>query len=342
MDTNKNINWILLAKYLDQEMNDQEQKQITKLFQTDQEYNEILSAVQKPWETIKKQQNMFEVNTDSAWEKLKNKIEQTKTDTSDQSKTGIIAGRRIIPRFLRIAAFVILAAGLSYVLYRAVVQPDKDLQRLTVRSSSNQSLQSTLPDGSTVHLKAHSKIDFEHQVSGTRKVILQGEAYFNVSYDPDKPFIVMTDQALVRVLGTSFSVQADPRNNQVKVLVESGRVLLSDRSDDERSLVIEPGFMGIITEDGLRKEENQNLNWLAWKTGKLVFRETRLDEVLNDLNHTFGTNIIYGDIKMAGCRFTGTFYNQPVDTLLQVLVTAFNLDIEYTRSQITLTGEGCE
>jgi len=339
MDRKNNINWILLAKYLDQEMNEQEWKQMKKLIQSDEEYMKIISAVHKPWKTIKKQHNMIEVDTDSAWKTLKNKIEQTKAESTHQKNSSIFTLRKTVPSLLRIAAILVLATGLGYVLYRTVIQPDKDLQQLTVRSNSDQTVHSTLPDGSIVHLKGHSRINYKHRQPGTREVYLEGEAYFDVSYDPDEPFVVLTDRALVKVLGTSFSVRVEPNSSHVKVFVESGRVLLSDRSVDERSLVVEPGYIGTITEDGIRNEVNQNINWLAWKTGKLEFRETSLEDVINDLNHTFGTNIVYEDAKMTEPRFTGTFYNQPVDTLLQVLATAFNLDIEYSRSQITLVGE---
>lgn len=342
MNKKEKINWGLLAKYLDKEMDDQELQLMEKFIQSDNEYDQILSEVQKPWNVFKKQKIMIEFNTDSAWEKLKNRIEKTQTETKPGKNISFSSGQRIIPYFLRIAAVMIIATGLSYVLYRTVIHSDKDLQTLTITSGSDQSIESTLPDGSTVLLKAKSRLKFEHQASGIREVVLNGEAYFDVSHNPDEPFIVHTKQALVQVLGTSFCVQVDHDNNQVKVLVESGRVSLSDRSNKERSLVIEPGFTGIVTKDGIKLKENQNINYLSWKTKKLEFRETRFEDVINDLNHTFGTNIVYGDTRLAGCRFTGTFYNQPVDTLLQVLKTAFNLDIEYTRSQITLVGEGCD
>jgi transmembrane sensor len=343
MNKRKNINWEMLAKYLDKEMNDQEMQLMQKLILSDDEYDRIISEVQKPWNILKKQKNMIEVNTDSAWEKLKNRIEQTQTGTTHEKNISFSSGRWSIPYYLRIAAILIVATGLSYLFYRTVIQPDRNLQnKLTINSGSDQSIESTLPDGSTVLLRARSRLQFEHQASGTREVVLTGEAYFDVSPNPDEPFIVVTDQALVEVIGTSFSVHVDDNNNQVKVLVESGHVLLTDRSNKKNSLVIESGYIGIVSRDGIKQVENQDINYLAWKTKMLVFRETRLEDVIHDLNHTFGTNIVYGDARMAGCRFTGTFYNQPVDTLLQVLKTAFNLELEYTRSQITLIGEGCE
>jgi transmembrane sensor len=342
MNRKKNINWAILAKYLDMEINDQEMQLMEKYIMSDNEYAQIIEEVKKAWLANKKQQNMIEVNTDSAWKKLKDRIEQTQTAAKNEKKISLSSKHRIIPFFLRIAAMLILAAGISYILYRTIIQPDRNSDTMTVRSGPDQSIESTLPDGSTILLKAQGKLEYKHQTSGVREVILQGEAYFNVSHNPDEPFIVKTDQALIQVMGTSFCVEVDHDNNKVKVFVESGRVLLSDRSNKNLSRFIEPGFIGIVSKKGIDQEENQNINYLAWKTKKLVFRETRLEDVVNDLNHTFGTNIVYGDTKIGECLFTGTFYNQPVDTLLQVLKTAFNLDIEVNRSEIILKGEGCE
>ncbi|KPK84044.1 MAG: hypothetical protein AMS27_11115 [Bacteroides sp. SM23_62_1] len=342
MDKKRDINWELLVKYLDNEMNDREKQLMIDLIQSDTDYARLISDLQGPWNAIKKQPNMIHVNTDAAWEKLKKRIEQDRAETKKEKTVRFTSGQRIVPYFLRIAVILVFASGLSYVLYRTLIQPDRNQRILTVNSSTDQSMESTLPDGSTVLLKAQSKVEFKQQASGTREVILQGEAFFDVVHKPDEPFIVITNQARIEVLGTAFSVQVDQNNNLVIVLVESGRVLLSERSGKEQSMVIDPGQMGIVSKEGIKQEENQNINYLAWKTKKLVFRETLLEDVINDLNHTFGTNIVYGDARMATCRFTGTFYNQPVDTLLQVLKTAFNLDVEYSRSQITLVGEGCE
>ena len=343
MNRKKYINWELLAKYLNQDVNKQERELMEKLILSDVEYEQIISEVQEPWNILKKQKDMIEVNTDAAWEKLINRIEQTQTGTKQEKNISSSPGRRTFQYYLRIAAVLILVTGLSYLFYRTVIQPDNNFQnRLTINSGSDQLIESTLPDGSTVLLRAQSRLKFEHQSTGTREVIFSGEAYFDVSLDQDEPFIVITNRALVEVLGTSFCVEVDGENNQVKVLVESGRVLLTDRSNKEQSLVIEPGYIGIVSREGIQQVKNQNINYLAWKTKMLVFRETRLEDVIRDLNHTFGTNIVYGDAKLAGCHFTGTFYNQPVDSLLHVLKTAFNLELEYTRSRIILVGEGCK
>jgi transmembrane sensor len=343
MNKFRKINWGKVAKYLDQEMNNEEKEDFEKIIQSDQEYYKLISSVQKMWNETKNKQNMIEVNTDSAWEKLKNRIENHKTATGQVDYIRKSSRIKMYSVAFRVAAVIIIAAGLSFVIFKAFIGPrDSAGRQITVRSEPDRMMQTTLPDGSVVHIKANSVISYERKETGTRELALKGEAFFEISHDPDKPFIVSTDQALVKVIGTSFSVQADNVDQTVRVYVESGLVLLTNRLKEDQSLIIEPGYTGILTENGIEKKINEDENYLSWKTGKLLFRETGLSAVINDLNHTYGTNIIFGNPEIADCRFTGTFLNhQPVDTVLEVLKTAFNLDITRMHSEIILSGNGC-
>lgn len=343
MSKKENINWDLLAKYLDQEMDAPGRKEFEKMMLTDPEYQKIIASVQEAWNETKKKKYMIEVNTDSAWEKLKNRIENNQTEIHKVEKIRESSYRRILAPALRIAAVIFVLVGLSYLIFRTFIMPfgdDKD--KLTFSSEPDRMMQTILPDGSVVHLKANSTIIYEHQKTGIRELSLEGEAFFNITHDPDQPFIISANQAVVKVIGTSFSVETNDCNNIVNVFVESGKVQLSSKSREDQSLIVEPGYMGILTEKGIDKKLNEDKNYLAWKSGKLEFHESGFEEVINNLNHTYGTNIVSGNAEMSECDFTGTFLNQPVDTVLKVLQTAFNLDIEITDSEIILRGKGCK
>ena len=342
MNKKENINWELVAKYLDQEMDDPEKKEFERMIQTDHEYEKLIASVQEVWNETKKKKNMIEVNTDSAWEKLKNRIENHKTEIREAENVRESSYRKIFTPVFRIAAIILVVMGLSYLVFRAFIMPlGYNTEKLTVNSEPDHMIQTTLPDGSIVHLKANSSISYELQKTGIRELDLEGEAFFDIAHDPDQPFVISANQALVKVVGTSFSVEADNENNTVNVFVESGLVLLSDKSRGDQSLLVEPGYMGILTKNGIDKKLSEDKNYLAWKSGKLEFHESNFKAVINDLNHTYGTNIVSGSTELSECDFTGTFFNQPVDTVLKVLQTAFNLDIEITDFEIILRGDGC-
>jgi ferric-dicitrate binding protein FerR (iron transport regulator) len=286
---------------------------------------------------------MIEVNTDSAWEKLKARIESQKTPAVHDKIIQEHQDRRILYIALRIAAVLFITAGLSLIIIKSLLNPRESADRqITLRSEPDRMMQTILVDGSVVHIKANSVISYGPKGTGSRELTLKGEAFFDITPDPDRPFIVSTEQALIKVYGTSFSVQADEKSNTVNVYVESGLVSLTNKLKEDQSMVIEPGYIGILSDNGIEKKINENENYLAWKTGKLEFRETGLAAVIGDLNHTYGTVIIIDNPEIGKCNFTGTFLNhQPVDTVLEVLKTAFKLDIKKTRSDIILSGEGC-
>lgn len=332
-----------MARYLDHEMDAKEQMDFENVVKSDQKYGKLLDSVRETWNAIKARQNMIEVNTDSAWEKLKVRIENLEKIGTHVKKTNERADRDIIFFALRIAAVLIVTAGLSLIIYKSFIYPRYiNLRQLVVKAEPDRMMQTTLPDGSVIHIKANSEIRYQPGKKGSRELSLKGEAFFEISPDPDKPFIVSTGPALVKVYGTSFAVESKENGQTVNVYVESGLVSLASRAREDQYITIEPGYMGTLTDKGIEKKLNSDDNWLAWKTGKLEFRMKTLESVIDDLNHTYGTNITIENPGIADCHFTGTFLNhQPVDTVLEVLKTAFNLNVRQTESNIILSGTGC-
>jgi len=332
-----------MARYLDREMETQEQMEFEKTLKSDRDYGKILDSVRETWNETKIRQNMIEVNTESAWEKLKARIEKQQMLSDNERDDIYRKDRNIIYFALRIAAVLIVTAGLSLLIYRSFIYPRYSVNRqLVVKAEPDRMMQTTLPDGSIVQIKANSEISYQPGDRGARELSLKGEAFFEVSPDPDRPFIVSAGSALIKVHGTSFSVQSEENNQTVYVYVESGIVSLANRAREDQSITIEPGYMGILNDKGIEKKLNSNDNWLAWKTGKLEFRMKSLDSVIADLNHTYGINITIENPEISDCHFTGTFINyQSIDSVLEVLKTAFNLDVRQTESDIILSGTGC-
>jgi transmembrane sensor len=339
MNNKRNIDWGKMARYLDHEMNSEEQKDFENIVKSDKEYGRIMNSVRDTWNEIKSKQNMIEVNTDSAWEKLKARIENEPKISDHVKESSVGANRNIILFALRIAAVLIVTTGLSLIIYPHYFAN----RQMIVKAEPDRMVQTTLPDGSIVHIKAGSEISYKPVKKGARELSLNGEAFFEISPDPDRPFIISTGPALVKVVGTSFSVESEENSRIVSVFVESGLVSLSSKNKEDQDITIEPGYVGILSDKGIEKKLNNDDNLLAWKTGKLEFRKKSLDSVIADLNHTYGTNITIENPEISGCHFTGTFLNhQPVDTVLEVLKTAFNLNVRRTESDIILSGTGCD
>ncbi|MCK5170451.1 MAG: DUF4974 domain-containing protein, partial [Bacteroidales bacterium] len=124
--------------------------------------------------------------------------------------------------------------------------------------------------------------------------------------------------------------------NKVEVFVESGLVQLSKKKNGNEKILINPGDIGVLSTGKLTKEENHNQNIIAWKTKEIVFHEDNLEDVIETLNKIYKTNIGCENQDVLKLRYTSTFRNQNIDSILNVICLTFNLKIESTEDQIYL------
>lgn len=293
--------------------------------------------LKKNWESIEPEEGKIRVDTDQAWMNLRNRLE----DDGLLSDPGYRASRKImLPQMMRVAAAVILLVGLTIISY-LILTPDSSSVRLAVSTTDNQEFGIVLPDGSEVDLNAHSKFEYRLEESGIRSVKLTGEAWFSVSSDPVHPFIVEAGSGVIKVTGTSFSVRTDPEKDRIEVYVASGSVRFHKARKDNEVLSLEPGTLGVLEQNRLKEEKSIDMNYLSWKTRKLVFRQTRLGEVAGVLNRTYGKNIRFDNEMLEDCLFTGTFDQQPVDSVMKVIQIAFNLEMDQDKNSFIFSGSGC-
>jgi ferric-dicitrate binding protein FerR (iron transport regulator) len=199
----------------------------------------------------------------------------------------------------------------------------------------------SLPDGSTVDLNAGSKVRYRTTRSGARMVNLEGEAWFNVIHRKNQPFIINTGDGVINVTGTEFAVRNVPETDRIEVYVESGNVQFYRTRKKDRILNLEAGQMGVLEKNQLREEKNINPNQISWKTRKLRFRDTPLGDVAGVLNRTYNQDILFTSKALEDCLFTGTFDQQPMDSVVRVIQVAFGLKVDREGKSYVLSGDGC-
>ncbi|HLO58411.1 MAG TPA: FecR domain-containing protein [Bacteroidales bacterium] len=188
----------------------------------------------------------------------------------------------------------------------------------------------TLPDGSKVWLNSGSQLSYPERFTGNnRNVYLKGEAYFEVHSDKSRPFFVNTPYFRVRATGTKFNV--DTYNNQsiAAVTLVEGRV--SVEQPDERS----PHIADLKPGECLKYDTLMHLSsvfktdtykYIAWKDGKLVFRNDPLSEVVHKISMQYNVEIEILDKKTSNYRYRATFENQPLNELLELLKMSAPID----------------
>lgn len=192
--------------------------------------------------------------------------------------------------------------------------------------------QMLLADGSTVELNAGSTLKYPTKFSqAKRQVELTGEAFFVVQ-PSSAPFEINTTCANVRVLGTSFNVRT--WENATEVFVESGRVkVVSQQSTIPTEVVLTPGQAAVCDTAALvlpRVLAPEQV--LAWREGKLVFRDRPLPQVLAELQRAFAISI-QADNRLMRHKITAQFAQEPAAEVIEAIALAI-----HARAEATATG----
>ena len=222
------------------------------------------------------------------------------------------------------AAVLVLAIGLLFVLNQ---------------SSNEFYISKNLKDGSFVALHEESDLEILNFDENIREVKVTGKAYFDIERDESRPFIIHTENATVKVLGTSFFI--DSYNEKTEVCVESGLVELSKGGGV--SVKLEKGEMGTInkTNKGILKSSNRNLNYLAWKTRIITFDESTMADVKNVIEDVYGIKVEFENPAFKTCRLTAKFNKKKPKDAIEIIAKTFNIDYEFSNGKAILKGKGC-
>lgn len=165
----------------------------------------------------------------------------------------------------------------------------------------------TLSDGTQVWLNAESEIRYPIQFTGDKRVVyLEGEAFFTVTPNKEKPFIVVSPTASVSVLGTEFNLRAYADEANVQTTLVKGSVIMQSEKYKQQVKLV-PGEQGTLNvETGkLYKQEVDTYLYSAWKDGRFVFRDTRLEDLFNILSRWYDLQVFYLNREAKDIRFTG-------------------------------------
>lgn len=198
-----------------------------------------------------------------------------------------------------------------------------------------------LPDGTSAVVEPGSELRYPSTFDDlkSRVIHLSGKAYFDVTHDPDKPFIIRTGIIKTTVLGTAFSIRAYPEEKNIIVSVERGKVKVEDPKR----------FLGIITKNGRLIYNKLNANTvqqnidssLFFLKRDLLFNNVTLEEACRRLEKEFNVQIkIPDDDEVRTLNFTTTFLQG--ETLQQVLRTICNFSgaaYHYNKKEAIVTIE---
>ena len=320
--------WESLASSLydcDSELTDEERRIAINKLNTNQKEADELFLITKNVDLY------FELKkypAEDSWEKIQEKIQR-----NSKIKTARIR-RFFSTRLMRIAATVFFAVLLTLAGYEVIYNKSASSPLLEI-SSTDQILKTfTLPDGTLVSLNSNSHLKYPKRFGkNSREVLIEGEAFFEVKPNKRKPFIIHAGSAQIKVLGTSFNVNAYPSAELLEVIVETGTVRVLNKSTETKQnneLILDPGEKGtlVYSSHELLKTTNQNPNFMAWKTHDLIFRSTSLGEVISNLEKVYKVNIRLADPNLNGLLLTAHFNDYSLDFILKVIESTFRIEVQ--------------
>ncbi|MCF0053506.1 FecR domain-containing protein [Dyadobacter sp. LJ53] len=326
-ELNYNIDDLLVKALLD-EASIAEQIEINQWLSDSDDNQRYFEHFEMIWNQSKQLAAQSAVDEDAAWERFRKRTQKGREETP------------VIPLyepkksfgFLRVAALIaatLCTGWLAYVLFGQSTESEM----LTVRSGS-QTVIDTLPDGSIVTLNKKSSISYPAEFSGgKREVALTGEAFFEVTKDKTKPFIISVNDMTVKVLGTSFNVKDNARKTEV--IVETGLVEVAKNNEFVR---ISPKQKATVIKasPALVKDETEDDFYKYYRTNKLVCNDTPLWRLVEILNETYDANIVIGNERLNNLPINTTFDKKSLDSTLSLISETLTIKVEHKGEQIIL------
>lgn len=250
-------------------------------------------------------------------------------------------------KWTSVAAAVLLMAGVGLTLrFRATPQQmavtDTSLLMHRQNGKATKAI-IELADGSKIWLNADSKLTYPEVFSNkTREVYLEGEAFFDVASNPDRPFIIHLNKGSVRVLGTSFNIRAY-KNEPIQTSVKTGKVAFipavegTGKTPDTIYITPDEKVTYARTGTNIKKEVTSAEDDKAWTEGRLVFRDMTLEDISFELERTFGKPVIFTQDAPRYYRLTGNFQNNSLQDIMYYLARSKSFHYEITDSALVIS-----
>jgi len=165
----------------------------------------------------------------------------------------------------------------------------------------------TLSDGTTIWLNSNSKLRYPTKFSGKERLVeLEGEAYFDVSKNKDFPFVVKMNDIQIKVLGTSFNVNAYNDEKEIITTLVEGKVEVNDKLRNRKEILNPKDQFVINKHNGDFKKTHVDTDiFTAWKNGRFVFQNEKLEDIMIRLSRWYDVEVFFLNNECKKIRFSG-------------------------------------
>jgi transmembrane sensor len=257
---------------------------------------------------------------------------ENKSDDQKQSRI-----RFQLNKWMRVAAMFILplltAGGVYFYMSR-----ESSSAPLVIAVERGQKANITLPDGSKVWLNSQSKLTYSANFNvKQRKLQLDGEAYFEVAHNPNKPFIVQSNDISVEALGTAFGMKAYNEDRLISSILMRGKVRVTT-PDGEAILMPNDRIMYDKTTHKKEKKAVTNAtDFTGWIHNELRFENESLGDIAKTIQRIYNVDIVFATVKLKNQRYTGTINNNSLESVLNIISLTSPVLFQINNQQVTLS-----
>ena len=238
---------------------------------------------------------------------------------------------------LRWAAVVCLPIIAALAVYELGLDSKVDTLPLVVTAESGERAKVQLPDGTKVNINSASQISYPHDFNGKKRIVeLDGEAYFEVTPDKERPFVVKAAGLEITVLGTAFDVCAYKDDSEVSVVLLTGKVDVASESD---RYVMQPDEKLVYDRNTgtMQVGKVYSKEYVEWTDGNLRFENESLENIVKVLSRVYNVKIVFDSAFPEGQYFfTGSIGSGGITNALDILSMTSSLHYEVRDSVIVL------
>jgi len=256
-------------------------------------------------------------------------------NNSINNNTSFIKNIKLLIPFLNYKAILkpIYTAALTAILIFTIIELNKTkdtVQYAEVSVDAGEKITLHITDDITVWLNSESSIKIPFELKKNSKIYVEGEAYFEINQKPKKEISVVCKNIELTANSASFYINSNERANELTAKVEEGEVeLFNPLLPESTKLMLNKGDKATYNSVAhfIATETDNNINYLAWKTGLLHFDKTALSEVTSSLSEYFDIPVIIENKDLNNKLFTATFTNADIDEILEKIQSDFNCEI---------------
>lgn len=338
------MDWNLIHKYLSGECSDSEKDIVKRWIREDPKHKEFMDLIENIWEVTPRD----EVNVDAkaAWDQFKYRVideksEHDKTMPRQSPAHNIFRAKARWykkPVTYAAAAVFMLLVVLFFVMEQNGID-DKTPVEPTMQKVMTEKGERTnvkLNDGTRVILSTESTLRIPSNYGEEERILyLSGEAFFEVTHDESRPFIVYSGNVYTEDLGTKFNIRAFPGDQEIEVAVAEGKVELGKRESEGQndSVELNPNQVGSVSADGTIAMRNTEdlVKYVGWTEGKFKFDNTPFRNVVDHLERWYDVECVVRDSELLDRRFTATFSNESLSYVLRLI--SASMDIQYEEKE---------